>query len=109
MGYQSHWDDDLQLLARALKSTRNRQTGFTPNMLLHRREVSLPIDIIIAVLQGNVTALSPHLSTVLPGIFYLDSPQVKQGRDYNIHVAVSWHEVGDLVYMVDSATKIGMS
>ncbi len=42
---QHEWDRHLQLLAGALRSSVNRQTGFTPNMLMLGREVTQPVDL----------------------------------------------------------------
>ena len=38
-GNQKHWDDHLQQLAGAIRSTVNRSTGFTPNMMLGREDL----------------------------------------------------------------------
>ena len=88
-GDQSHWKDDLQLLAGALRSTRNRQTGYTPNMLLHGREIALPIDVKLGVPEQNLANETPHeyvkhLTEVLPKIHEtvrskLDSAHIRQG------------------------------
>ena len=47
-GNQKHWDDHLQQLAGAIRSTVNRSTSFTPNMMMLGREVMLPVDLMIA-------------------------------------------------------------
>ena len=39
------WDKYLQQLAGALRSSVNRHTGFTPNMLMLGREINQPVDL----------------------------------------------------------------
>ncbi len=55
---QSTWDEYIPLLGGAIRSTNNRQTGFSPNMMMLGREVSTPWDIIhhrIQVAVGDMT------------------------------------------------------
>ena len=44
-GNQTFWDEHLQQLAGAIRSTVNRSTGFTPNMMMLGREVILYLSI----------------------------------------------------------------
>jgi transposase InsO family protein len=46
---QNKWDVHLQQLAGAIRSTENRQTGETPNVLLFGREVSQPLDLLLEI------------------------------------------------------------
>lgn len=43
---QDNWDDHLPQLAGAIRSSVNRNTGFTPNKLMLGREVTLPADLV---------------------------------------------------------------
>ena len=45
-GEQTNWDINLHLLTSAYRSTRHESTRYTPNMLMFRREVRLPGEII---------------------------------------------------------------
>ena len=38
---QTHWDNELSIIGMALRAIVNRTTGFTPNMMMLRREVTL--------------------------------------------------------------------
>ena len=46
------WDEYLQVLAGAIRSTVQRNTGFTPNMLMLGREVSTPLDVMLGTTQA---------------------------------------------------------
>ena len=50
-GNQQMWDEHLQQLAGAIRSTINRNIGFTPNLMMLGREVMLPIDLMIGGLE----------------------------------------------------------
>ena len=43
---QNNWDEHLPQLAGAIRSSVNRSTGFTPNMLMLGREVNQPADLL---------------------------------------------------------------
>jgi hypothetical protein len=43
---QNNWDEHLPHLAGAIRSSVNRSTGFTPNMLMLGREVNQPADLL---------------------------------------------------------------
>ena len=46
-GQQEDWDLHLATVGMTIRSTVNRQTGFTPNFLMLGREVLQPIDLMI--------------------------------------------------------------
>ena len=46
-GQQEDWDLHLATVGMAIRSTVNRQTGFTPNFLMLGREVLQPIDFML--------------------------------------------------------------
>ncbi|VDH94351.1 Hypothetical predicted protein [Mytilus galloprovincialis] len=46
---QDNWDEHLAQLAGAVRSSVNRSTGFTPNMLMLGREVNQPVDLLYSV------------------------------------------------------------
>ena len=73
---QQNWDDDLQLLASTNHSTVNRQTCFTPNRLMHGREVLQPVDVMLGMTEANLSSLFPHayvnhLAHTLPQLYEL--------------------------------------
>lgn len=110
-------DENLQVLAGALRATRNRQTGYTPNMLMLGREVVQPIDVLLGTAavnqpeispQGYVTELRSSLAQVhAMARNALQSSQAIQKRDYDIKVRAQVYNSGDLVYELNSAMKVG--
>ena len=73
---QRNWDDDLQLLASTYHSTVNRQTCFTPNRLMHGREVLQPVDVMLGMTEANLSNLFSHeyvnhLAHTLPQLYEL--------------------------------------
>ena len=116
-GNQKHWDDHLQQLAGAIRSTVNRSTGFTPNMMMLGREVMLPVDLMIASKDSEHLYPAEYvkkLKEVMNQVHTLAreklvSYQNRQQRDYDLKLKVNTYEVGDLVYVLDTARKVGLS
>ena len=114
-----YWDRDLPLLAMALHSTVHRQTGYTPNRLMLGREVIQPVHLITGNIPGNLSPLgadewSADLSRRLTDAHHcarqnLKQAQLRQKRDYDLRVVEHHYDEGDLVYKLDSATKVGQS
>ncbi len=111
------WDENLQILAGALRATRNRQTGYTPNMLMLGREVLLPVDVLTgSAMVNQESANAPeyvsYLRSALARVHALarnalQSAQAVQKRDYDIKTRARSYEPGDLVYELNSAMKVG--
>ena len=118
-GDDQQWDEHLPALGLSLRSTVNRNTGFTPNMLQLGREVNLPMDILFGV--GRPPARPPfsyveELEERMKEIFRntrqtLQAAQVRQKLDYDTRAAVREQAfgVGDLIYLLNNATKVGHS
>ena len=118
-GSPRSWDQHLQQLSGAINSTVNRQTGFTPNQMMLGREVSLPVEIMLGTSELAINSTDPpdyvqQLEKVLKETHELarcnlQSSQLRQKQDYDTRLAVSKYQIGDLVYKLDSSTKIGQS
>ena len=116
-GNQQTWDEHLQQLAGAIRSTINRNIGFTPNLMMLGREVMLPIDIMIGGLEQKYDSAAEYVvkfKTTLKQIHTLardtlESSQMRQKRDYDLKLKTQSYEAGDLVYKLDSAKKVGQS
>ena len=117
-GDDQTWDDHLPQLAGAIRSIVNRNTGFTPNLMMLGREVILPVNIMIGI-TGEGKNKTPaeyvlKLRTILNKVHTLAreilvSTQMRQKKDYDLRLKENTYEVGDLVYLLDSARKIGQS
>ena len=113
------WDEHLPLLLQAINSTVNRQTGYTPNKMMLGREIIQPVEVMLGTAEYNQDAQEPHtfvqkMQKLLPQIHHLarqtlQSSQIRQKRDYDLKLYQTSYVVGDLVYKLDSATKVGQS
>lgn len=113
------WDVDLPLLAMALHSMVHRQTGYTPNRLMLGRETIQPIHLLLGTVPNAVKKFDPeswiaHLSRSLNEVHQLArenlrTTQHRQKRDYDLRLSQHKYHAGDLVYKVDSSSKIGHS
>ena len=115
----SEWDEYLPQLASALRSSVNRATGYTPNMLMLGREVNSPIDLIFPGPQSddaedddNYDRYVSNLVTQIQQTHELARDQLKTTqaaakRDYDIKTFTHLYSVGDSVYILDTATPKG--
>ena len=116
-GNQQDWDQYLQQLAGAIRSTVNRQTGFTPNLMMLGREVMLPVHLLIGEIETQGLAPAEYvkrLRSVLRNVHTLardklESSQCRQKRDYDLRLKTNTYEPRDIVYQLDSAKKVGQS
>ena len=111
------WDECLQQLASAIRSTVHRQTGATPNKIMLGREVEGPLDLMIGgqeskFVEGEgsyVKKLTATLETTHAlARSNLKNSQRRQKRDYDLNSKQSSYEAGDLVYEINSASKVGV-
>ena len=117
-GNQRTWDENLQLLARAIRASVNRTTGFTANRMMLGREVLEPIDLMLGTASQNlqetpveyVKKLEEQLKRVhKQARDTLLSAQCRQKKDYDLKVLERKYNVGDLVYLINSSSKVGQS
>ena len=116
-GNHQTWDEHLPQLAGAIRSTINRNTGFTPNLRMLGHEVILPVNLMIGIAEGENKTPAEYvlkLRTILNKVHTLArenlvSTQMRQKKDYDLRLKENTYEVGDLVYSLDSARKIGQS
>ena len=115
---QKSWDEHLQQLAGAIRSTINRTTGFTPNLMMLGREILVPVNLMIGESETQDRMFPAEYVNKLQHIMKqvhtlarenLLSSQMRQKRDYDVKLKVVSYEVGDLVYVIDSAKTVGVS
>ena len=113
----NEWDEYLQQLSGALRSSLNRSTGYTPNMLMLGREVNQPVDLIFKTPSNNEVNLDEYSKKFKEAVLSahdtarekLHTSQRKMKRDYDIKVLEKSYKVGDLVYILDKTTVQGTS
>ncbi|XP_033730614.1 uncharacterized protein LOC117320029 [Pecten maximus] len=112
---QKDWDVLLPQLAGAMRSTVNRSTGQTPNMMMLGREVNLPADLMFescnTPLQQGVAPYIHRLVGALQEAHHIARQKLKETqrrmkRNYDLRVLKRSYQKGDIVYILDSgATK----
>jgi hypothetical protein len=112
---QNQWDLCLQQIAGALRSSVNRMTGFTANRLMLGREVNIPAQMMFPHKMGKVRDpedYSQELSVSLQEAHKLARDRLKSSskrmkRNYDLRVLERNYEVGDRVYLLDTAVLKG--
>ena len=115
----SEWDENLQQLAGAIRSTENRHTGFTPNFLMFGREVTTPIEIVVGkTSKSKIHETYPEYAKQLiqkleiahcTARKTLQQSQHIQKRNYDLKIKETNFEKGDVVYRLNLASKVGES
>ena len=109
---QTNWDEHLSQLAGAIRSSVNRSTGFTPNMLMLGREINLPADLVFKPAQTEKPENLDDYTTRLQEAIrtsheiardVLKTTQSHMKRDYDIKTRLVEYKPGDLVYVLDTA------
>ena len=111
------WDEHLPLISMALHSMKNKTTGFSVNQLMLGREVIQPIDLILGLSEQSpqnppnwVGTLAQNLSEIHHlARKKIGETQLRQKRDYDLRIFERSYNVGDVVYLRDSSTEIGIS
>ena len=118
-GNQRTWDENLQLLAGAIRASVNRMTGFTANRMMLGHEVLEPTDFMLGTVDQHLRQETPvefvkKLEDRLKCVHKqardtLLSAQRRQKKDYDLKVLERKYNVGDLVYLINSSSKVGQS
>jgi transposase InsO family protein len=116
-GKQQEWDEHLASVGMAIRSTENRSTGYTPNLLMFGEEINMPADILLGLPFVNRSAENPpeqvvRVAAKLQQAFRevrrnLQGTQLRQKKLYDQKAFHRVFQVGDAVYKLDSSTKVG--
>ena len=114
---EQEWDKNLPLLTSAIRGITNRQTGCSANKLMLGREIMLPIDFTLGITKKDsveTDAFADKLEQDFITVYQLarkniQSFQMRQKRDYDLKLVEHQYKVGDFVYEIASATKVGQS
>ena len=115
---QDNWDVNLNLVLSAYRSCVHETTGYTPNMLMFGREVSLPIQLTLGIYPETdgksevqyVSDLKDKLCSIFGKV--RDSVNAKierQSRNHDSRISQKCFKKGDLVYSLDSTKTKGKS
>ena len=106
-GKQEYWDLHLATVGMAIRSTVNRQTGFTPYFLMLGREVLQPIDLMLNPVgeeerRTTGTYAARHQEAMRTARREarqkLQQSQRRQKRDYDLRLKERKYYVDDAVY-----------
>ena len=114
---QNDWDDHLQHVMLAYRSSVQETTGYTPHFLMTGREVSLPVDLMFGHIPEPARPVPEHVAHVrksLQAAYELvqQTTQVHQRRQkdcYDRRVHGSAYTEGDRVWLHIPWTKRGRS
>ena len=101
----------------ALHSMKNKSLGFSANMMMLGRETTQPIDLILGLPRHTPQDPPNWVATSTRNLSHVHNlardtigkTHLQQKRDYDLRVLVPPYETGDVVYLLDSSTKIGLS
>ena len=101
------WDDLVPILAMAYRASIHDATGFTPNMLMLGREVTLPADLVLPIdrpegytYAAYVDDLRTHMETVYEQVRKNNKWAIeRQKKYYDIHSAYKTLQPGDKVWL----------
>ena len=113
----NRWDEDLALLTSAIRSVPNRQTGFTPNMMMLGREVRHPADLLYPSDSPEESHPSEFVQKLRERFLSahalvrerLQGTQQRQKDYYDIGKRQASFQVGDIVQRRNDTTKKGRS
>ena len=108
-------DKDLEILTGAIRSLPNRQTGFTPNMMMFGREVSQPVELMFGSTVHEGTSEPEYLCDLrhrLQKVHALARDKIKESQKcqkkyYDASHLQHEHDAGDIVLKLNKKTKNG--
>ena len=112
---QDNRDAHLAQLAGALRPSVNRSTGYTPNMLMLGRETNQLVDLVYRGTGTNTYEGPDEYVVSLEKAIHdahevarktLKTTQLKM-KNYDLRVFEKQYKIGDLVYVFDSAHRLG--
>ena len=102
-----NWDQYIGLLLAAYRSTPHSSTGYSPNMMMLGREVTLPVDVIFPLQQQDASVEEheyvANLREKMEECFTIARKQLhaasnRQKRDYDSRMVEHVYKKGDVVY-----------
>jgi hypothetical protein len=108
---RTNWDEHINLLLAAHRSTQHPATRFTPNYLMLGREINLPLQIVCPLpAQENrkpVNEYTYNFQQRLEEAYHtarqhLMATAERQKNDYDTRLTKHTYKTGDLVYKFDN-------
>ena len=114
---QNKWDQHVQQIAGAIRSSVNRSTGFTPNMLMLGREVNTPAQLMFPCVKEKYEDYGEYVSDLMETMKSahdcarntLKTSLKRMKRNYDLRVLQRPYAEGDVIYLLDTASVKGKS
>ncbi|MEX1347567.1 MAG: RNase H-like domain-containing protein, partial [Desulfobacterales bacterium] len=112
---QTNWDIHLQQIAAALRASVCRQTGYTPNKMIFGHEINTAADAMFPLPKQNYADYDEYVSTIIKSLQLaheiardkLKTNLKRMKRYHDLKVLERNYEVGDPVYLLDTASIKG--
>ena len=120
-GNDRDWDQHLAILGMSLRSTVNRTTGFTANMLMLGRELKMPWDVVFGadITKSPYSNIPDYVQDILrrmESVFAAAREKIgtaqmtqKVGYDGRSKLRHTSFDIGDLVYTINASIPVGCS
>ncbi|KAK6172537.1 hypothetical protein SNE40_016172 [Patella caerulea] len=114
---QDEWDEYIPLLTSAYRSTPHTSTSLTPNQMMLGREVRLPQELIFGLIDHKNNSTNDYVENLRSSIEEtheiarknLKRSAVGQKRLHDLRINQKTYQVGDIVYILDTARRVGKS
>ena len=104
------WDVHIPHISMSLYSMKNHWIDYSANMLMLGRKTINPIDLMLGIHSNSPQSPSERLSTAHRSAREAtELEQFRQKRNYDLIVLENSYGVGDVVYLRDNSTKVGVS
>ena len=114
---QNKWDQHVQQIAGAIRSSVNRSTGYTPNMLMLGREVNTPAQLMFPCVKEKHEDYGEYVAGLMDNIkkahncarSTLKTSLKQMKRYYDLRILQRPYAEGDIIYLLDTASVKGKS
>ena len=114
---QENWDEHLPFLSMAYRSTPHQTLGISPNYMMFGREISMPVDVMIASTPDEPVSHIEYVKKLKQKLQYcydLAGRKLKKGAEvqkrlYNKNLYGEKLVAGDVVWYANKLRKIGKS
>ena len=113
---QHHWCENVPMALAAYRASKHESTGYSPNMLMFGREVTMPVDLVLGLPEANkekeathsefVARLQARFRTMYEEVRLQLAKVAEKSKDYyDLKVRPAQFQVGDWVwYYLPKAT-----
>ncbi|VDI57098.1 Hypothetical predicted protein [Mytilus galloprovincialis] len=109
----TNWDEYINLLLAAYRSTPHPATGFSPNYMMLGREVNIPLNLMFRSHENRTQNNEDYIATIkshFQNVYEIARENLKsnaerQKRDHDTRLTDNRYELGALVYKFDKTVN----